>query len=139
MPTSTSILADRILLVAAGSQMEAAVTAAVDPNLDLTVASDAEAVGRLHSHDIDALIVTDDLASTDPSTLIKQIRREFPTLPLVCISGSESGVLASDLLAAGADDYIPLSVVSTDPDRLQSACSDSPAARNGRPRRNRSG
>jgi len=112
--------ADHVLLVAADSHIEDLVSTALDSQTHLTVATGTEALDTLHERDFDTLIVTDGLAGTDPLDFIRAIRREFPTLPIGFISESDSGVLASEALAGGVDDYIPLSILSTNPDRLQS-------------------
>ncbi|MDZ7849248.1 MAG: ATP-binding protein [Halodesulfurarchaeum sp.] len=111
---------EQVLLVTAGSQMENLVATALDSHTQLTVVPATETLGKLRDRAVDSLIVTEELAATDSLDLVREIRREFPTLPISFISESDSGVLASEALAAGVDDYVPLSVVSTNPDRLRS-------------------
>ena len=113
------MIADEVLLVATDSRAEDLVTAALDGHVEPRVTTGVGALDSLHEREMDTLIVTDPLAATDPIDCIRDIRREFPSLPIVLISDSDGGMLASDALAAGVDDYVPLSVVSTDPDRLR--------------------
>lgn len=101
------------------SRAEDLVIAALDGHVEPRVTTGAGALDSLHEQEMDALILTDRLAATDAIDCIRDIRREFPSLPMVLVSDSDSGVLASDALAAGADDYVPLPVVPTDPDRLR--------------------
>jgi DNA-binding NarL/FixJ family response regulator len=113
------VIADEVLLVVTDSRAEDLVTAALDGHVEPRVTTGAGALDSLHEQEMDALILTDRLAATDAIDCIRDIRREFPSLPMVLVSDSDSGVLASDALAAGADDYVPLPVVPTDPDRLR--------------------
>lgn len=120
---------NQAILVAADSSMEDLVTEAISTQTNLTVVPTIETLDKLREQEIDVLIMTDGAATTNPLDLTQEIRREFPTLPMGFISESDSGVLASEALAAGADDYVPLSVVSSDPDRLQSGLNRAVQAR----------
>jgi signal transduction histidine kinase/DNA-binding NarL/FixJ family response regulator len=123
------MIADRVLLVTTDSHVEELVTTAVGSSAQLTVVSTIKTLERLRDEEVDALVMTDGAAASDPLDLIREVRREFPTLPMGFISETDSGVLASEALAAGVDDYVPLSVVSTTPDRLRSGLNRAVQAR----------
>lgn len=113
------MIADEVLLVVTDSRAEDLVTAALEGHVEPRVTTGAGALDSPHEQEMDALILTDRLAATGAIDCIRDIRREFPSLPMVLVSDSDSGVLASAALAAGADDYVPLPVVPTHPDRLR--------------------
>jgi len=114
------MMSDSVLLVTADPYIEEPVAEAIGADTQLTVVPTIEALDRIRDREVDALIMTDGLASSDPLDLVREIRREYPTLPICFISEADSGALASEALAAGVDDYVPLSVVSATPERLRS-------------------
>lgn len=112
--------ADRTLLLAADPPVTDTVTAAIGSHAHVTTATGAETLDSLRDREADALVLTDGLTTADSLAFIADVRREFPSLPVVFVSEADSGVLASEALGAGVDDYVPLSVVSNDPARLRS-------------------
>jgi signal transduction histidine kinase len=75
-----------------------------------------EAIARLGSHSYDCVFLDYRLPEQDGLSLIRQLRADGVTIPLVVLTGQGDEQIAVDLMKAGASDYLVKTRVS--PDRL---------------------
>lgn len=74
--------------------------------------STAEAIQQAQAHSIDAAIVEPALSSPNELQLVREIRQQNLWFPLIVISRCERWAHISDLLTAGADEYLDESFAS---------------------------
>ncbi len=80
------------------------------------VASAEQAIAQLGNHAYDCVFLDYRLPEQDGLSLIRQLRAEGVTLPLVVLTGQGDEQIAVELMKAGASDYLVKTRVS--PDRL---------------------
>jgi DNA-binding NarL/FixJ family response regulator len=82
----------------------------IDNEPDMQVAGEVEsapqAVSRLREHRVDAAIVDISLEGTDGIELVKHVRAEHETLPLLVLSMHDESVYAMRAIRAGANGYL---------------------------------
>jgi len=67
-----------------------------------------ETLARCQSREVDCLVAGPTVDGDDAPTLVGRIRDQTATLPVVVCAADGSGALASDVLGAGATDYVAL-------------------------------
>jgi len=84
-----------------------------------TVETERDAIDALadSAHgDVDCVVTANDLPDASGLSLLRTVRRETATLPVVLCTAAGSEQLASDAVAAGVTDYVALSDPATLPD-----------------------
>ncbi|QDX39410.1 bacterio-opsin activator domain-containing protein [Salarchaeum sp. JOR-1] len=117
--TATVLGSARLLLVGTApwvETFEARLTARTDAHVDRVQTADGalDAVGD----DVDCVVTGDALADTDGLDLVRALRSETGSLPIVLCTANGSERLASDAIAAGVTDYVALSGDDTLPENL---------------------
>jgi len=117
--TATVLDSARLLLVGTTPWVETLATtldAQTNARVD-TAETKANALNAL-SDDHDCVVSAHALAGTDGLDLVRALRSETGSLPVILCTASGSERLASDAIAAGVTDYVALSDDSTVPDDL---------------------
>lgn len=84
-------------------------------NASLSIESNAEdGLKNLLSHQYDIIFLDYKLPGEDGLELLKKIRQKRISEPVIMITSQEDETLAMSMVKAGADDYIPKSLVTVD-------------------------
>lgn len=70
------------------------------------VESEDEAVDAFRCGGVDIVILDYQLAQGDGLNCLRQLRRLDPIVPVIAVSGVATSSIASELIEAGADDYL---------------------------------
>ncbi|WP_336035449.1 bacterio-opsin activator domain-containing protein [Halobacterium yunchengense] len=106
-----SLLDSATVLVAGDTDWTAAVTEALDDHTTATVrtaASAADAHDAVREGGVDCVVAAQDLGDATGIDLVERVRDRAVTLPVVLGARDGSEALASDAVAAGVTDYVPV-------------------------------
>ena len=105
-PPEKMLIVDDHMLVRDGLR---AILSASFPDCDIAQAGDfAEALERLGAMpDCDIVLLDLDIPGASRFSALEQLRADFPSLPVVIVSGSYAAPTIRDALAAGAAGFLP--------------------------------
>jgi PAS domain S-box-containing protein len=79
----------------------------VDDDLDVvTVHSGSDALSMLETADVDCVVSDYKMTGMDGIEVLREVRREYPDLPFLILTGKGSEEVASEAISAGATDYL---------------------------------
>jgi len=104
------LLADDHALIRSGLRNELAVLA---PVVDFVEAWDAASlrIALEHHRDLDLALVDLTMPGMEGVASIAAVRNDFPTIPLIVVSGVDTGLHVQAILRTGAAGYIPKSAL----------------------------
>jgi DNA-binding NarL/FixJ family response regulator len=105
-PPENILIVDDHMLVRDGLRT---ILSASFPDCEIAEAADFdEALDRLAvMHDLDIVLLDLDIPGADRFSALEQLRKDFPSLPVVIVSGSYGSAVIRDALAAGAAGFLP--------------------------------
>ncbi|WP_157533194.1 response regulator, partial [Haloferax profundi] len=122
MGTSTSSLASTLVLLVGSSEWIQPVTESLGSTSNVTVKTVQTVVDALEftrSNTVDCIVTDSELRETTGLELVKQVRAQSQTLPIVFCTARGDEQLASEVIGHGADDYIAFEESSSiEPERV---------------------
>jgi CheY-like chemotaxis protein len=96
-----------------------------DPELSITFAlSGKKANELLKIQTFDCVIIDYQLGDIDGLLLLKKIRKLYPGLPIVFMTGWRSEDVAQEAFRSGADDYFIKDIIIDNPDQFAASIRD---------------